>query len=102
MWHAVAPRLVEHFTTVAADLPGCGASFLPPATTDHAGYAKRALAADLVAAMAELGHVAFAVAGHDRGGRVAYRMALDHPGTGTRGGRSVQGPRPPPRARGGG
>jgi haloacetate dehalogenase len=79
MWHAVAPQLAQRFTVVAADLPGYGASFRPPATADHAGHAKRALAADLVAAMAELGHGAFAVVGHDRGGRVAYRMALDHP-----------------------
>jgi haloacetate dehalogenase len=80
MWHAVAPGLAERFTVVAADLPGYGDSFRPPVTADHGGHAKRALAADLVAAMAALGHDAFAVAGHDRGGRVAYRMALDHPG----------------------
>jgi haloacetate dehalogenase len=79
MWHAVAPRLAERFTVVAADLPGYGASFRPPVTADHSAHAKRAMAADLVAAMGELGHDAFAVAGHDRGGRVAYRMALDHP-----------------------
>jgi haloacetate dehalogenase len=79
MWHAAAPLLAEHFTVVAADLPGYGDSFLPPVTEDHAGHGKRALADDLVAAMAQLGHETFAVAGHDRGGRVAYRMALDHP-----------------------
>ncbi|QEC49743.1 alpha/beta hydrolase [Baekduia soli] len=79
MWHAVAPRLAERFTIVAADLPGYGDSFRPEVAADHAPHAKRALAADLVAAMAGLGHDAFAVAGHDRGGRVAYRMALDHP-----------------------
>jgi haloacetate dehalogenase len=79
MWHALAPALAKRFTVVAADLPGYGDSFRPPVTADHAGHAKRALAADLVAAMARLGHEAFAVAGHDRGGRVAYRMALDHP-----------------------
>jgi len=84
MWHAVAPRLAERFTVVAPDLPGYGASFLPPVTEDHAGHAKRALAADLVAAMAALGHDSFAVAGHDRGGRVGYRMALDHPAAVTR------------------
>jgi haloacetate dehalogenase len=69
---------------VAADLPGYGDSFLPPVAQDHGPHAKRALAADLVAAMGELGHAAFAVAGHDRGGRVAYRMALDHPAVVTR------------------
>ncbi len=84
MWHPVAAMLAERFTVVAADLPGYGGSFRPPVTDDHAGHAKRALAADLVATMAALGHDTFAVAGHDRGGRVAYRMALDHPGAVTR------------------
>jgi haloacetate dehalogenase len=84
MWHSVAPRLAERFTVVAADLPGYGDSFRPPVSEDHASHGKRAMAADLVAAMARLGHDAFAVAGHDRGGRVAYRMALDHPAVVTR------------------
>jgi haloacetate dehalogenase len=79
MWHAVVPALAERFTVVAADLPGYGESFRPPVTEDHSAHSKRALAADLIAAMAELGLPRFAVAGHDRGGRVAYRMALDHP-----------------------
>jgi haloacetate dehalogenase len=79
MWHAVAPQLASRFTVIAADLPGYGASFRPPVTTDHAAHSKRALAADLVAAMDALGHTEFAVVRHDRGGRVAYRMALDHP-----------------------
>ena len=80
MWHATAPALAERFTVVAADLPGYGASFRPAPSADHVAHSKRALAADLVAAMAALGHATFAVAGHDRGGRVGYRMALDHPG----------------------
>src|SRR3712207_6065986 len=79
MWHAVAPRLAERFTVVAADLPGYGDSFRPPLSADHAAHSKRALAHDLIAAMGRLGHGSFSVAGHDRGGRVAYRMALDHP-----------------------
>ncbi|MDQ6834703.1 MAG: alpha/beta hydrolase [Actinomycetota bacterium] len=79
MWHAVAPALAEHFEVVVADLPGYGGSFRPPVSADHTAHSKRAMAADLVAAMAELGHPEFAVAGHDRGGRVAYRMALDAP-----------------------
>jgi haloacetate dehalogenase len=79
MWHAVAPALAGRFTVVAADLPGYGASFRPDVTGDHAGHGKRALARDLVAAMGALGHGGFAVAGHDRGGRVAYWMALDFP-----------------------
>jgi haloacetate dehalogenase len=79
MWHAAAARLAERFTVVAADLPGYGGSFRPVPAADHAPHSKRALAADLVQAMSQLGHDRFAVAGHDRGGRVAYRMALDHP-----------------------
>src|ERR1700754_188922 len=79
MWHSTAPALAERFTVVAADLPGYGASFRPPVAADHAPHAKRALAGDLVSAMARLGHPVFALCGHDRGGRVAYRMALDHP-----------------------
>lgn len=79
MWHAVAPPLAERFTTVVADLPGYGDSFRPTPGDDHAAHSKRSLAEDLVAAMERLGHTSFFVAGHDRGGRVAYRMALDHP-----------------------
>jgi haloacetate dehalogenase len=79
MWRDAARLLADRFTVVAADLPGYGASFRPVAATDHGPHAKRALAADLVQAMSSLGHERFAVVGHDRGGRVAYRMALDHP-----------------------
>jgi haloacetate dehalogenase len=79
MWHATAPLLTSRYTVVVADLPGYGASFRPVPTPDHAAHSKRAIAVDLVQAMSQLGHDAFAVAGHDRGGRVAYRMALDHP-----------------------
>lgn len=79
LWHAVAPRLAEHFTVVAADLRGYGDSAKPPGGDDHHGYAKRTMAQDQVAVMEQLGFHQFAVAGHDRGARVAYRMALDHP-----------------------
>jgi haloacetate dehalogenase len=79
MWHAVAPLLTDRFEVVVTDLPGYGASPGPQAAPDHAPHAKRAVAQDHVDAMAALGHERFAVAGHDRGGRVAYRMALDHP-----------------------
>jgi haloacetate dehalogenase len=79
MWHAVAPRLAERFTVVASDLSGYGASLRPAPADDHEPHSKRALARDQVQAMASLGFDRFAVAGHDRGGRVAYRMALDHP-----------------------
>jgi haloacetate dehalogenase len=81
MWHAVAPTFQQQFTVIVADLPGYGKSFRPPVSDDHSAHSKRALAGDLLAAMSELGHATFAVAGHDRGGRVAYRMALDHPGS---------------------
>ncbi|MEA2211969.1 MAG: haloacetate dehalogenase [Solirubrobacteraceae bacterium] len=79
MWRDVGPALARQFTVVAADLPGYGDSFRPEPTEDHCAHSKRAMAADLVAAMSALGHARFGVAGHDRGGRVAYRMALDHP-----------------------
>jgi haloacetate dehalogenase len=79
MWHAVAPRLARDFLVVAPDLRGYGDSSKPPTTPDHAPYSKRAMALDQVALMDRLGFARFAVAGHDRGGRVAYRLALDHP-----------------------
>lgn len=79
MWRDAAPQLAERFTVVAADLPGYGASFRPPPADDHEPHSKRAMAADLVAAMGSAGFERFAAAGHDRGARVAYRMALDHP-----------------------
>ncbi len=79
MWHAVAPVLAEEHTVVACDLRGYGDSGRPRTTADHWPYCKRAMAADQVAVMRALGFDRFAVAGHDRGGRVAYRLALDHP-----------------------
>lgn len=79
MWHRVAPRLAEFFTVVVTDLRGYGESSKPPTTADHAPYSKRAMARDQIAVMRHLGFEDFDVAGHDRGGRVAYRMALDHP-----------------------
>jgi haloacetate dehalogenase len=79
MWNAVAPALTARFTVVCPDLPGYGGSFKPGASVDHAPYAKRAMAADMVAAMTALGFTRFRLAGHDRGGRVAHRLALDHP-----------------------
>jgi haloacetate dehalogenase len=79
MWHLVAPALAERFTVVAADLRGYGDSSRPPTTDDHEPYGKRAMARDQVAVMAQLGFERFAVCGHDRGARVGYRMALDHP-----------------------
>ena len=79
MWHAVAPRLAENFTVVAPDLRGYGESSKPPTTPDHEPYSKRAMARDAVELMRQLGFERFSVAGHDRGGRCAYRLALDHP-----------------------
>lgn len=79
LWHRVAPVLAELFTVVAPDLRGYGQSSRPPGGGDHAAYGKRRMAADQVEVMELLGFPAFFVAGHDRGGRVAYRMALDHP-----------------------
>jgi haloacetate dehalogenase len=79
IWRRLAPGWAERFTVVAPDLKGYGASDAPPPAPDSANYSKRAMAAELVALMRALGHERFAVAGHDRGGRVAYRMALDHP-----------------------
>ena len=79
-WHAVAPQLVRAgYTVVAADLRGYGDSSRPPGGPQHVNYSKRSMAADQVAVMTALGHRQFSVIGHDRGGRVAHRMALDHP-----------------------
>jgi haloacetate dehalogenase len=79
MWNAVAPRLARDFTVVATDLRGYGKSSKPPTAPDHEPYSKRAMARDQVEVMTQLGFERFFVAGHDRGARCAYRMALDHP-----------------------
>jgi haloacetate dehalogenase len=82
-WHRVAPELARHATLVIPDLRGYGASSCPSSTLEsdpnHEVYSKRAMARDVKEVMAALGHNRFMVAGHDRGGRVAYRLALDHP-----------------------
>src|ERR1700719_4096257 len=80
MWHRVAAKLADRFTLIIADLPGYGWSDMPESDSDHTPYTQRAMAQTMVEAMEALGHVHFALAGHDRGGRVAYRLALDHPG----------------------
>jgi haloacetate dehalogenase len=80
MWHKVAPLLAPHFTLVIADLPGYGWSAVPGSGADHSPYTKRAMASAMVAMMERLGFAQFRMAGHDRGGRVGYRLALDHPG----------------------
>ena len=83
-WHKVAPRLAEEFTVVCTDLKGYGDSGKPAGDKDHANYSKRTMAAEQIEVMSALGFDRFAVLGHDRGGRVAYRMALDHPDKVTR------------------
>lgn len=79
IWHKVVPELTKHFTVVAADLRGYGDSGKPEGLPDHSNYSKRRMAQDQVALMRSLGYESFAVLAHDRGGRVAVRMALDHP-----------------------
>jgi haloacetate dehalogenase len=78
-WHKVAPELARHVTLVIPDLRGYGASSAPPGDAGHETYAKRAMAEDCLSVMRALGHERFIAAGHDRGARVAYRLALDHP-----------------------
>jgi haloacetate dehalogenase len=80
MWHRIAPKLAEHFTLILPDLPGYGWSAAPKSGEGHAPYDKRSMASVMVEIMEKLGYVRFRLAGHDRGGRVGYRLALDHPG----------------------
>ncbi len=79
MWHLMAPKLKEHFTLVIPDLRGYGSSSIPADDADHFSYSKRAMAKDICAILDALGHKQFFICGHDRGGRVAYRLALDEP-----------------------
>jgi haloacetate dehalogenase len=79
MWHKVAPALADEFFVVCADLRGYGDSSKPEGTADHSNYSKRAMANDMIEVMAALGHDEFLIGAHDRGARVAYRLALDHP-----------------------
>jgi haloacetate dehalogenase len=79
MWRSVAPIMARHFTVICADLRGYGRSGCPTSAADHAPYSKRTMARDMVAVMERFGFRRFSVAGHDRGGRVAYRLALDRP-----------------------
>ncbi|MGE0765656.1 MAG: alpha/beta fold hydrolase [Hyphomicrobiaceae bacterium] len=77
-WHKMAPELAQHFSLVMPDLRGYGRSRGPKSDQDHLGYSKRAMAADFVAVMQQLGHERFSIVSHDRGARVGYRLALDH------------------------
>ena len=79
MWEHVAPRLAERYSVVCADLRGYGRSSKPPTDERHAPYSKREMALDMVRVMAALGHERFHVGAHDRGARVAHRLAADHP-----------------------
>jgi haloacetate dehalogenase len=79
MWHHLAPKLAAAFTVVCADLRGYGRSGKPASSADHAPYSKRVMALDMIEVMRAQGFDEFLVVGHDRGARVAYRMALDHP-----------------------
>ncbi|MGL6252847.1 MAG: alpha/beta fold hydrolase, partial [Billgrantia desiderata] len=79
IWHRLAEPLASRFTVVATDLRGYGDSSKPPGEPDHANYSKRAMAEDQVAVMRELGFERFLLCGHDRGGRVAHRLVMDHP-----------------------
>jgi len=78
MWHGIAPILADEFTVICADLRGYGASGKPSSQPDHVPYSKRVMARDMIRMMEAEGFPRFSVVGHDRGGRVAYRMALDH------------------------
>ena len=79
IWHRIAPALARKFTVVCADLRGYGDSDKPPGDDAHATYSKRAMARDMVELMRALGYERFLLAGHDRGGRVSHRLAIDHP-----------------------
>ena len=79
MWRDVAPLLAERFTVICPDLRGYGRSGCPASTQDHAPYSKRSMGLDVVALVEHFGHERACLVGHDRGGRVAYRTALDHP-----------------------
>jgi haloacetate dehalogenase len=83
-WRLVAPQLAKEYTVVATDLRGYGDSGKLPDTADHSNYSKRNMALDQVEVMRHFGFDTFPVVGHDRGGRVAHRMALDHPDTVTK------------------
>ena len=79
MWHKIAAPLAEHFTVIASDLRGYGDSDKPPSDDQHTPYSKRASGNDQIQLMQSLGFTTFQLIGHDRGGRVGHRMALDHP-----------------------
>jgi haloacetate dehalogenase len=81
MWRLLAPRLAENHTVICVDLPAYGRSGIPASSDDHFAYSKRAMAKELVDLMAKLGFPTFTLIRHDRGGRVSYRLALEHPKT---------------------
>ena len=81
MWRSLAPKLADNHTVICVDLRAYGRTGIPPSTHDHFPYSKRAMAQELVEVMVTLGFPTFTLIGHDRGGRVSYRLALDHPKT---------------------
>lgn len=78
-WHRIAPELARHFTVICPDLKGYGDSEAPPPQADSSNYSKRVMGEEMLALMMALGYRRFVVVGHDRGARIAYRLALDHP-----------------------
>jgi haloacetate dehalogenase len=78
-WHLIAPQLAERFTIVLTDIRGRGETHKPPQSKDHNAYSKRSMAREQLLVMRALGHSRFSLVGHDRGGRIARRLALDHP-----------------------
>jgi haloacetate dehalogenase len=83
-WRLMAPQLAKSYTVIAPDLRGYGDSGKPPDGDDHANYSKRVMARDQIEVMRHFGFSRFPVVGHDRGGRVGHRLALDHPETVTK------------------
>lgn len=80
IWHRVAEQLARHYTVIATDLRGYGDSSKPAGLPDHSNYSKREMAADQIAVMRHFGFDEFHLCSHDRGARVAHRLAMDHPG----------------------
>ena len=78
-WHLLAPQLISHFTIIAIDIRGYGASTGPGASSTHAAYAKSVMALDCISVMKHLGHGKFSIISHDRGARVAHKLCVDHP-----------------------
>ena len=79
MWHKVAPELVNQYTVICPDIPGYGKSFKPVISNNHSTYSKINMALDIINFMELLGFDKFQIVAHDRGARIAHRIALDFP-----------------------